>query len=92
MNISSTQATGVATSSDLCPAAQGACAHAYIDELMSTENFPASQSEHASCPGLDLYLPATHPVQTPSVPVQPALQTQDLMSTLPVIESALTHS
>jgi len=92
MNSSSLQTPGKETYLNPCPTTQFSCAHAYIDVLILTEDFPVPQSEHAACPGLDLYLPATHPVQTPSVPVQPALQTQDLLSTLPVIESAFTHS
>jgi len=63
-----------------------------VDELTRTEYFPAAQSEHATDPTLGLYLPATQAVQTPSVPVQPALHTHEVGLAIPVFESAFTHS
>ena len=64
----------------------------HVCALTTSEYFAAAHAVHATDPGLDLYLPATHPVQAPSVPVQPTLQTQDVMLALPVFESAFTHS
>jgi len=66
--------------------------HVSVDTLTTSEYFAAAHAVHGTDPGLDLYLPATHPVQAPSVPVQPALQTQDVMLALPVFESAFTQS
>ena len=62
-----------------------------VDALKIPEYFAAAHAMHAKDPLLDLYVPATHPVQTPSVPVQPALQTHDVILALPVFESAFTH-
>jgi len=61
-------------------------------DSISGEYFPAAQSEHATDPALGLYLPATQGVQTPSVPVQPALQTHELGLAIPFVETAFTHS
>jgi len=47
-----------------------------------TEIFPASQFEHASDPGLALYLPATQPVQSLLFPDQPALHEQKVTLSL----------
>ena len=43
---------------------------------------PGSQSMHSADPVLDLYLPATHSVQFPGVPDQPALHVQKLAEPL----------
>jgi len=58
----------------------------FLYELTVTEYFPAAQSEHAMDPGLDLYLPATHSVQTLFVPVQPGLQTHPVTLVVPAVE------
>ena len=63
-----------------------------VYELTRTEFLPATQSVQIVDPVLGLYLPATHPVQTPSVPVQPALQIHDIILTLPGSESVFTQS
>jgi len=53
---------------------------------------PAPQSRQVADPGLALYLPAAQTVQSPSVPVDPALQTQDVMLALPATEYAFTQN
>ena len=63
-----------------------------VYELTRMEYLPTAQSLQTADPVLVLYLPATHPVQTPSVPVQPALQIHDIILTLPAGASAFTHS
>jgi len=47
---------------------------------------PFAQSEHSSGPAADLYLPASHSVQTPFAPVHPALQTHAVTAVLPCNE------
>jgi len=47
--------------------------------LTMTEYFPAAQSVQAADPLLGLNFPGTQTEQTPFVPVQPAVQTQDAM-------------
>jgi len=56
------------------------------------EASPAPQSRQVADPGLALYLPATHTVQSPSVPVEPALQIHDVMLALPATENAFTQN
>jgi len=56
--------------------------HVSVDELRSTENFPAAQSEHSSDPALALYLPATQPVHWSLLPDQPALHKQKVTLSL----------
>ena len=63
-----------------------------VDAFTASECLPAAQAVHAIDPVLVLYLPATHAVQSLPVPVQPALQTHDVILALPVIECAFTHS
>jgi len=58
-----------------------------VDALKISEYFAASHAMHAKDPLLDLYVPATHPVQTPSVPVHPALQKHAETAVLPAGEN-----
>ena len=64
----------------------------FVDEFTTSECFPAAQAVQATGPGFSLYLPATHAEQAPSLPVQPALHTHDVIFALPAIECAFTHS
>jgi len=66
--------------------------HVSLDALTASEYFPGSQSVHTADPVVVLYLPATHAVQLPFRPNQPALHTQDVMLALPAVESEFTHS
>jgi len=50
--------------------------HVSIAEFTCTDAFPKAQSVHASVPGLTLYFPAAHAVQSPFIPDQPALHEQ----------------
>jgi len=66
-------------SSEYEPAAQSV--HVSVDALTTSEYFPGAQSVHATDPLLGLNFPATHPVQEPFVPVQPALQLHAVIDT-----------
>jgi len=78
------------SSTEYAPAVQSL--HLCVGVLTTSEYFPAAHTVHATDPGVGLYLPGTHAVQAPSVPVQPALQTQDVMLSLQATESAFTQS
>jgi len=52
----------------------------HVDALRTSEYFPAGQSVHTPVVLIGLYFPTTQAEQVPFVPVQPALQTQDVMS------------
>ena len=60
--------------------------HVSIVEFTCTDAFPKAQSVHASAPGLTLYFPAAHAVQSPSVPDQPALHEQFASAIPPATE------
>ena len=60
--------------------------HVSVAEFRYVENFPAAQSEHASDPGLALYVPGTQPMQLLIVPDQPAWHEQSAMLSLPTGE------
>ena len=60
--------------------------HAKFVVLPVGEMESDGQSEHATDPGLDLYLPATQAEQLPFVPVHPALQTHAVTAVLPAGE------
>ena len=60
--------------------------HSVHSDLSSDEYESAAQSEHASDPGLALYVPGTQPMQLLIVPDQPAWHEQSAMLSLPTGE------
>jgi len=80
----------VLLSAEYFPATQSM--HVYVAAFTEIEYFPGPQSVHASDPLMALYLPDTQPTQSPFVPVQPALQTHEVLLKLPAAEYAFTHN
>ena len=66
------------------PASQGP--QMSVVACTAPENFPAAHRVHAPGPVSTLYLPATQPTQLPFVLVQPAVQKQSELSSLPCRE------
>jgi len=66
---------------------EGQSVHMSVDAFKIPEYFAAAHAMHAKDPLLDLYVPATHPVQTPPVPVHPALQIHAETAVLPAGEN-----
>ena len=65
--------------------------HVSVDALSEPEYFPAVHGVQATGPVLCLYLPATHPLQLPSIPVHPELQIQAVMLSLASTEYEFRH-
>jgi len=53
--------------------------HSTHCDVFSAEYEPETQPVHGADPGMALYLPDTHPVQAPSVPVHPGSHIQAVM-------------